>query len=111
MAKYTLVPHVTAEKLLPMLPKTLGGIVDPSVITEPEFTVALFPSETRKITTSRQLQQLLDHLEELQPLVIIGLRFTEEAAELARQSTPYFFCKDDSFWTDKSIHNARQGKS
>jgi hypothetical protein len=104
MPKYTLIQTVSLEKLASVIPVQFHPYLDFSKLTESEYSVAIFPTDRKKVVHSGQAQALLDESDVVGSLVVVGDVFTIEAAALLRQRTPYFFCREDSFWSDASYH-------
>ena len=102
MPKYKLIKGIPKEKLLVLLPKSLVHFVDISAITEPLITVAIFSSDRKKVILLGQVKPLIDKIQSLKPIVVVGSTFTQDASALLRKNTTYFYCFDETFWTDKS---------
>lgn len=109
MSKYKLYKNIAKEKILNFLPRPLVGLVDISLVKENEVNLAVFTSDRNKVTLSGHAKSLIKQIDDLEPLVVVGLVFTEEASDLLREHTPYFFCWQDDFWDDESYIRIRQG--
>lgn len=71
------------------------------------LTVSVFPSDQKQVTVSGHARQLINQAEPLSPLLVVGNRFTLEAAALLRNHAQYFYCLDNSFWTDTTFENIK----
>ncbi len=105
MAKYKLIRGVSKEKLEKVIPQILVRYVAIPQITDEIVNVAIFPSDTKHVVISGHTRSLLEEIENLRPILVVGSSFTQEAASGLREKADYFFCKNDNFWTDGAYLN------
>lgn len=110
MSKYKLYKNIPKQKIKGFLSRSVLRFFDENIIKEDVVNLVVFSTDRSKVVLSGHVRQLMKQKGKLKPLVIIGMMFTSEAADLIKGLTPYFFCYDDNLWDDESYIRIKQGK-